>query len=145
MDIRIGRPEISTSNKEILFGRIEPYLHIGLSIRKACKEANVSRAWIYTLMQRDSTFADQITRAKEYLGAYFQTFVFRVVSGYCYRILRGEQIEQDGLDFLKWYAVHANVMAELFGRRVSAMSTIDPEIEIRRFTQIMARNRNTQN
>ena len=139
----MGRPQISISAKDLLFRKLEPYLNAGFSLRKACREAKANRAWVYTLIQRDDTFADQITSARAFLSIYFARFIYKLVSEYCYVILSGEQLNPEELDFLKWYAVHANIMSEQFGRNVSAISLIDPEIEIRRFMQIMASNRNT--
>jgi len=134
----MGRPQISISAKDLLFRKLEPYLNAGFSLRKACREAKANRAWVYTLIQRDDTFADQITRAKQYLEVYFITFIAHLVSGYSFRILRGEQIKTEELDFLKWYAVHANHMSEEFGRRINPVPAIDPEMEIRKFKRIMA-------
>ena len=86
----MGRPQISISAKDLLFRKLEPYLNAGFSLRKACREAKANRAWVYTLIQRDDTFADQITRAKQYLEVYFITFIAHLVSGYSFRMLRGE-------------------------------------------------------
>ena len=141
----VGRPLTSSSSKELLFQKLEPYLNSGLSLRKACREAKVNRAWIYTPIQRDDNFADQIVRAKEFLGAYFNHFVFRVVSGYCYRILDGKRLEPEELDFLKWFALHANTMSEEFGRRINTDIALDTEMEFRRFRQIQARNERNPN
>lgn len=140
----VGRPEISSTAKELLFQKLEPYLHSGISLRKACKEANVSRAWVYTLIQRDDNFADQITRAKEYLCAYLHTFLFRLISSYCYKIFNSQRLQPEEMDFLKWYALHANIMSEEFGRRINTNIALDPEMEFRRFKQILVRNKNLQ-
>ena len=72
-------------------------------------------------------------------------FLYRLVSGYCFRILDGRQLEPEELDFLKWYAVHSNIMSEEFGRRINPNIIIDPEMEFRRFKQIMARNERNPN
>jgi hypothetical protein len=144
MNQTIGRPQISDRAKDLLVRKLEPYLHSGISLRKACQEAKVNRAWVYTLIQRDDTFADQITHAKEFLGVYFNHFVFRIVSGYCYRILSGQQLESEELNFLKWFALHARATYQEFGQRINTGVIIDTEMEFRRFKQIQVRNSKLQ-
>jgi len=144
MNHAIGRPQISGNEKDLLFRKLEPYLCSGISLRKACREAKVNRAWVYTLIQRDDTFADQISQAKEYLGIYFGRFIYKIVSEFCYKILSGKQLKSEELDFLKWFALHAKVTSEEFGQRINTGTTIDTEMEFRRFKQILARNRQLQ-
>lgn len=144
MNQTIGRPQISDTDKDLLFRKLEPYLHSGISLRKACREAKINRAWIYTLIQRDDIFADQIAQAKEYLGIYFSIFIYKIVSEYCYKILSGKLLKSEELDFLKWFALHAKATSEEFGQRINTGTTIDTEMEFRRFKQILARNRQLQ-
>lgn len=132
-----GRPLIGLMGKMLVVRKLEPYLKIGFSIRKACSEAKVNRAWVYTLRERDENFADQIDRAQQYLSV----IVNNILTGEVVRIVKkqitGEELSKLDVDFLMWFGTHSNAASEEYGRREKMMNSYDPELEIHRIEQLI--------
>ena len=70
--VKKGRPAITDKTKDRIVQKLEPYLKAGLSVKKACIQAQIPKSTVYELMQRDTDFADQIKRYEQYLSIYFQ-------------------------------------------------------------------------
>ncbi|MBI3397422.1 hypothetical protein HY045_03010, partial [Candidatus Woesebacteria bacterium] len=95
-----------------VFQKLEPYLCSGLSIRKACNEARVGRAWLYTLMERDENFADQIARAEQYLSVIVNGIIFRELLRIVIKQQNNEKLSTLDQDFLMWFVVHSTSTRE---------------------------------
>jgi hypothetical protein len=134
---RRGRPFVGEGCKKKVYQKLEPYLCSGLSMRKACSEARVSRTWVYTLKLRDKNFANQIARAEQYLSVLVNklivTELFRIIA----RQQTGEELSKSDLDYLMWFAIHSTLTREEFGRREAFIGSYDPETEIQRLMGLM--------
>lgn len=62
-----GRPPLTPAEKTELVQKLKPFLNMGLSMRKACLEAKVSRSTVNDQLAVDEEFANQIAREKNYL------------------------------------------------------------------------------
>jgi hypothetical protein len=54
-----GRPPV---NIEEYFAKIQPYLQLGLSVNKACTQADIPHRTVYDYMEKDEDFRRRIER-----------------------------------------------------------------------------------
>lgn len=143
-----GRPEFTEEEKKEMLQKVEPYLRSGLSIRKSLKEAGVSRASFYNIMDRDDTFKNKVDQYRQFPAIMLNNALFRHLQD----IIRKQNFEpteeqiaegivkiplsKEEVEFLKWYATNSNLTREEFGERKD-VGFYDPEAEIQRLARIM--------
>lgn len=113
--IKKGRPAITDKTKERIVQKLEPYLKVGLSIKKACIQAQIPKSTVYKLIQRDSDFADQIKRHEQYLSTLFSSSVTFQLHSVVAKQLMGKQIDQLDFNFMKWFASASKQARDEFG------------------------------
>ena len=63
-----GRPATTEEQKEEYLRKLEPYLKKGLSINKACAQAELPKSTIYDLISQDRGFSEKIDDFKNYVS-----------------------------------------------------------------------------
>src|SRR3989344_1771479 len=67
-----GRPPLTeeqkAQRKEYLLQKIEPYLKIGLSVKKALREAKIHNSEFYKYMAEDEFFRDEVARFRQFIS-----------------------------------------------------------------------------
>lgn len=143
-----GRPEFTEEEKKEMLSKIEPYLKSGLSIRKTLKEAGISRASFYNIMDRDEEFRSKVDRFRQFTSILLNNAIVRHLQDIIQRqnfepteeqkakgIVKVSLFKED-IEFLKWFATNSNLTREEFGERKD-VGLYDPEAEIQRLARIM--------
>lgn len=66
MESKTGRPELNTSQLDLIVRKLEPFLKRGISVRKACHLANIPHSTVYDYLNKDDMFSDRIEAIKSY-------------------------------------------------------------------------------
>lgn len=147
-----GRPylteEQKAQRKEYLLLKVEPYLKSGLSVNKSLREAKIFNSEFYKYKREDRLFGEKIEHFRQFISVLVNqaivTELFRII-----RKQQGNQTEQippqslpdDERDFLFWFALHANICRDEWGRRVANVE-IDPEAEFQRIKSNLIETKN---
>jgi hypothetical protein len=132
----MARPQITDENKKIIVQKLEPYLKAGLSLRKACFQAQVSRSTTYYLMEKDEEFLNQIKLFQQYLSVLLTSSIAKQLFDIAQKQNRGERLSKLDMRFLFWMALNSNQTKEEFGRKQN-MTDYDPELEIQRVMHLI--------
>jgi len=143
-----GRPELTEEEKNEIVQKLEPYLKAGLSLRKACLEAQVPKSTVYEHIKKDAKFADKIERNRHYLSILVSNTTVRQLLDIVDKQqklqdkkAKGEKIgtidrlNKIELEFLKWFATNSNITREEFSERKD-IGLVDPEVEIQKMAQL---------
>ncbi len=138
-----GRPPISQEQKQEMLSKLEPYLKIGLSIRKACIQAGIPRANFYKCNEEDEEFRYQIERFQQFLSVLVNNAIVRELqvivekqNGNEATGIRPQFLNKDDIKFLWKFVLNSNLTKEEWGRREN-VSSFDPEVEIQKVKAIM--------
>lgn len=132
----IGRPSLPKEYSENIVRKLEPFLKMGMSLRKACFESGVPRQQVYYWMNNDQDFSDKIQRLRQYLSIMVNGMLFRELLAIVKRQNNGLRLDQADLRYLQWYALNSPLSREEFGRRVK-MEAYDSEVEIARIAEMV--------
>lgn len=140
----MARPQITLESKNILVQKLEPYLKSGLSLKKACSYAQVSRSTVYYLMDKDEEFLDTIRRFEQYLSVIISNALTKQLLVIVKKQNEGKELSRIDLRFLQWMALHNNQLIEEYGRR-NKESVYDPEAELHRIFSLIEENTDEEN
>ncbi len=140
------QPITEEDKRKELVRKLEPYLKMGLSIRKACLEAGVPRQTLYDMIARDKELSYQIEQLQQYTSVITSNAIVRQLLA----IISKQQpkkdangkelpipaLTKDDIEFLQWYALNSKQTREEFGVRKD-ISVGDPEAEVQRLLQMI--------
>lgn len=136
-----GRPRLTEEQKkqrkDLLVTKIEPYLKSGISINKALREAKIANSEFYKYMAEDEFFGEKIERFKQYTSILINSVLVNHLHFIIRKQNRGEQLTQENVAFLFWFAINNNLMFEEYGNR-PAISPFDPEAELQKMEEMIA-------
>lgn len=132
----IGRPPLLDNQKDIIVQKLEPYLKAGLSVRKACREAEVPKSTVYDLIKKDEEFADKIRRYQQFVSVLLSNTLLRQLMVIAKRQNDSLELSSGDLRFLQWFATHSSQTREEFGDRRD-VGLYDPEMEIKRLANLI--------
>lgn len=138
-----GRPTISASEKEQMVSKIMPFLQSGLSIRKSVREAKISRATFYRMMETDDSFRDKITQSRNYLSILLTNTLVKELfeiaekqTGNPSKHIPPQPLSREDIKFLFWFALKTRFGKDEWGRLKRA-DYYDSEREIQRLKQTL--------
>lgn len=137
MTKNVGRPPLSNWDKYQISHKLEPYLKLGVSVRKACIQSGVPSSTVYKYMQIDSEFMDIIRRFQVYYSVLVSGSVMRLMQRIIKKQEAGIELSGDDLKFLMWLATHHKSLSEEYiqtGSKVEHQA-YDPEHEYRRIVR----------
>lgn len=133
-------PILTKELKKQLVHRIEPYLQSGLSINKACLQAEIPRSTLYKIMEEDKSLRDRVDRSKEFFSIATSNIFAKKLHSILLKQQAGQDIVGSDLRFIKWLALNSVQCKDEFGRASRMQPTYDPEIEIKRLNKIIDEN-----
>lgn len=136
---KIGRPALTKEEKESFVQKLEPYLKVGLSIRKACNEAGIPKSTVYDLLEKDREFSDKITTFQQHLSVLLSSISYKALIRINQKLERNDDFTNNDIHYLQWFAVHSKATKEEFGEQTE-LSIIDPEKEFQRIMQAIKDN-----
>jgi hypothetical protein len=128
-----GRPPV---DKEAIFQKLKPYLQTGLSVNKACLEAQIPKSTVYDLIQNDDEFSEKISRAQQYLAIIYSNAIVTRLHGIIKKQNEGKILDVSDNIFLQWFGTRSRITREEFGERQD-ISLFDPETEIQRVKKLI--------
>lgn len=145
-----GNQPITQEEKDRIVRRIEPYLKSGLSIRKACLEANIPKTTFYDLMSSDEDFRDKIDTFKNFVSVLLNNTLVRELqaiiekqNGNEAKGIKPQRLDSTDIGFIKWFAATSNSTKEEWGERKD-INLFDPEVEIQKVKKMMEENFTTE-
>lgn len=131
-----GRPPINEEQKKQMLSKLEPYLKSGLSVRKALKEAQISSATFYRIMDKDEGFREQIDRFRQFVAVLLNNSLVRELQNIIKKQNDGQPLTSEDKSFLWKFATTSNLTREEFGER-KTIGLYDPEVEIQRVANLI--------
>lgn len=132
----IGRPSLTEEEKDVIVQKLEPYLKAGLSLRKACSEANIPKSTVYDLKEKDKYFSDKLAVFQQYLSVLVSNISYQIITRIHAKVDKGENLTKHELDYLKWFALNSKITQEEFGKRME-IEIPDPEERIRQINKLL--------
>lgn len=109
--------------------KIEPYLKVGLSIRKACTQSGVSRTTLYKIMNEESDLANQIEQFQIYLEVMTMSSVTKQLMAIIGKQSHNIELGDRELRFLMWFATNSKYCRDEFEKGGATFSSYDPHYE----------------
>ena len=135
-----GRPPLTeeqkAQRKEYLLQKIEPYLKIGLSVKKALREAKIHNSEFYKYMAEDEFFRDEVARFRQFISVLVNNALVHELINIVNKQNHNEPLSKDDCKFLWWFALNSNLCREEWGRRQS-INLYDPEMEIQKVRSML--------
>lgn len=112
-----GRKPLVDEEVDLIFRKLEPYLKKGLSLHKACLEAQIPKSTAYDLYQEYDEFAERIDACKNYhsllIGDVFTKELERIAK----KQTKGEGLSTSEIKFVQWVALNGRATKEEYGRK----------------------------
>ena len=114
---KVGKKPLVDEEVDLIFRKLEPYLKKGLSLHKACLEAQIPKSTAYDLYQEYDEFAERIDSCKNYhsllIGDVFTKELERIAK----KQDKGENLSVSEVKFVQWVALNGRATKEEYGRR----------------------------
>lgn len=126
--------------------KLRPYLRGGLSVKKACLEADVPKSTAYDWMSKDKWFLDQINRDLQFLSVLGTNAVVAqlhdIIQKQNEMVKVGgrehkQELNKEDIKFLKWFVTNSSKTREEFSPRQEIVASYDPEVEYQRITELL--------
>ncbi len=133
-----GRPPLSAEQIDGIVRKLEPYLKVGLSIRKACTEANIPKSTVYDLIDEDGVFADKIEALQNYLSARVTYTLGAQALDIADRVESKGKCSEPEIKFMQWMALNFRGCRDLFSRTVDMQLDLpDPHAHIQKIARMI--------
>lgn len=113
----LGRPALTDEELDVIFRKMEPYLKMGLSIPKACLQANVPKSTVYDHMKMNVIFSERIDTARNYMAILTSSAFYTLIGRILEKIQNKKKPTRSEVNLLKWYSLKSKVTKEEFGNR----------------------------
>lgn len=114
---KAGKKPLVDGEVDLIFRKLEPYLKRGLSLHKACLEAQIPKSTAYDLYQEYDEFAERIDACKNYhsllIGDVFTKELERIAK----KQNKGENLSISEVKFVQWVALNGRATKEEYGRK----------------------------
>lgn len=139
-----GRPPITPEEKAKrileMSRKLEPYLKSGLSIRKALREAKISKDSFYRIMVESEGFRDTISQFRNFISVLLNSAIVRELQTIIEKQNGHESLSNDDRKFLMWFALNSNLCREEYGRQDNTNLSFDPEESIQRVKELIEKS-----
>ena len=112
-----GRKPLVDEEVDLIFRKLEPYLKKGLSLNKACLEAQIPKSTAYDLYREYDEFAERIDACKNYhsllVGDVFTKELERIVE----KQKKQENLSVSDVKFVQWVALNGKATKDEYGRK----------------------------
>ena len=127
---KVGKKPLVDEEVDLIFRKLEPYLKKGLSLHKACLEAQIPKSTAYDLYQEYDEFAERIDTCKNYhallVGDVFTKELERIAE----KQNKSQNLSANELKFVQWVALNSKATKDEYGRKdIPVMPTEEREKE----------------
>ncbi len=114
---KVGKKPLVDEEVDLIFRKLEPYLKNGLSLNKACIEAQIPKSTAYDLYKEYDEFAEKIDSCKHYhsllVGDVFTEELERIAE----KQKKGQDLSTNDIKFVQWMALNGNATIDEYGRK----------------------------
>ncbi len=133
-----GRPPLTAEQIDGIVRKLEPYIKVGLSIRKSCIEANIPKSTVYDLIDENEAFADKIEVLQSYLSARVIHTLGAKALDIAERAERTGRYEEPDMRFMQWMALNFRGCRDIFSRTVDVrLDMPDPHAHILKIARMI--------
>lgn len=113
---KLGRPELSEFELEALFLKVTPYIQRGLSVKIACREANVPFSTVYKKMREVEWFRDKIESAQNFVEVLYKDIRLKQFMAIYKKVKDAIALTNEEYGFLDWLGEHDSSLSEMYGK-----------------------------
>lgn len=111
-----GRKPLVDNEVDSIFRKLESYLKKGLSLNKACLEAQIPKFTAYDLYREYEEFAERIDACKNYYSVLISDIISTELNKIMEKQKKKESLEGNEIKFIQWVALNSNATRHEFGR-----------------------------
>ena len=112
-----GRKPLVDEEVDLIFRKLEPYLKKGLSLNKACLEAQIPKSTAYDLYREYDEFAERIDACKNYHSLLVGDVFTRELEKIVEKQSQGESLLVSEVKFVQWVALNGKATKDEYGRK----------------------------
>ena len=112
-----GRKPLVDEEVDLIFRKLEPYLKKGLSLNKACLEAQIPKSTAYDLYREYDEFAERIDACKNYHSLLVGDVFTRELEKIVEKQNQGENLSVSDVKFVQWVALNGKATKDEYGRK----------------------------
>lgn len=124
------------AEKDEIVHKLEPYLKIGLSVRKACLEAKIPKSHVYDLMNEEEDFMDRIVTCQNYMSVLVSDILMADVLRISADVKNNKRLLKEDAERVHWVALNSNLLKEEFSERKN-VEVIDPQAELKKIMALV--------
>jgi hypothetical protein len=113
---KTGKPPLVDEEVDSIFRKLEPYLKKGLSLNKACLEAQIPKSTAYDLYREYEEFAERIDACKNYYSILISDIISIELNRIVEKQKKKESLDSNEVKFIQWVALNSNATRREFGR-----------------------------
>lgn len=114
---KVGKKPLVDEEVDLIFRKLEPYLKKGLSLHKACLEAQIPKSTAYDLYQEYDEFAERIDACKNYHSLLIGDLFTKELERIAKKQNKGENLSVSEVKFVQWVALNGRATKEEYGRK----------------------------
>lgn len=114
---KVGKKPLVDEEVDLIFRKLEPYLKKGLSLNKACIEAQIPKSTAYDLYKEYDEFAEKIDSCKHYHSLLIGDVVTKELEKIAERQNKGQDLSIQDIKFIQWVALNGNATIDEYGRK----------------------------
>ena len=112
-----GNQPLNAEDREFILRKLSPFLNMGLSVNKACLEAEIPKSTVFDLIAEEDDFAEKIAREKNYLAKTTSGMLFNILMDIADRVSRKEKVTEADKQFIWTYVNTSGATKFEFGTR----------------------------
>ncbi len=113
---KVGKPTLVDNEVDSIFRKLEPYLKKGLSLNKACLEAQIPKSTAYDLYREYDEFAERIDACKNYYSVLISDIIWTELARIVGKQQKKEVLDNNDIKLVQWVALNSNATRHEFGR-----------------------------
>lgn len=113
---KAGKKPLVDNEVDSIFRKLEPYLKKGLSLNKACLEAQIPKSTAYDLYREYEVFAERIDASKNYYSVLISNIISTELNKIVEKQRKKKSLDGNEIKFIQWVVLNSNSTRHEFGR-----------------------------
>lgn len=111
----MDNPANNYDKTDEIFRRLEPHLKCGLSLHKACLQAQIPKSTAYDLYRNNETFSERIDISRNYYSVLVTSIVTKELERICSKQDRGKKLQPLEVRLVQWVATNSRALKAEYG------------------------------
>ena len=100
---------------DIIFRKVEPFLKCGLSLHKACLQAQIPKSTAYDLYKKNKAFSERIDTSRNYYSVLVTNIVTKELERISSKQDRGKKLQPLEVRLIQWIATNSRALKGEYG------------------------------